>query len=204
MIITMTSRCIMTYWKHLCIFALWSWNHLKLCMCVLPNHPLLLTMLAASGRTAKDADQRGKVERHIEGAFGSRHTTTNHGSQLRSRCWFYGGRKTGEPGEKPSKRGRDQLQLYSHEFQVFWQSTRGYTQVVTHPAITSVRPGLIWNSVWWKTTRKHPWHHSPLRTKTYKREASTRIFNYYLFVCDTLKADTVHWNDLVANLNPSV
>ena len=27
------------------------------------------------------------------------HTTTNHGSQRRSRCWFYGGRKTGEPGE---------------------------------------------------------------------------------------------------------
>ena len=52
-------------------------------------------------------------------------------------CWLYGGRKTGEPGEKPSKHERDQLQqLYSHEFQVFWESTRGYTQVVTHPAIT--------------------------------------------------------------------
>ena len=79
-----------------------------------------------SGWIAKDADQRGQVERHIEGAFGSRHTTTNHGSQLRSRCWFYVGRKTGEPGEKPSKHGRDQLQqLYSQEIQVFWESTRG-------------------------------------------------------------------------------
>ena len=57
--------------------------------------------------------------------------------KLRSMCWFYGGGKTGEPGEKPSKHGRDQLQqLYSHEFQVFLESTRGYTQVVTHPAIT--------------------------------------------------------------------
>ena len=30
---------------------------------------------------------------------------------------FYGGRKIGEPGEKPSKHGRDKLQqLYSHDF----------------------------------------------------------------------------------------
>ena len=58
------------------------------------------------GRITKDADQHSQVERHIEDAFGSRHTTTKHG-----------GRKTGEPGEKPSKHGRDQLQqLYSHEF----------------------------------------------------------------------------------------
>ena len=63
---------------------------------------------------------------------------SDHVAQLiRSiRCWFYGGRKTGEPGEKPSKHGRDQLQqLYSHKFQVR-ESTRGYTQVVIHPAIT--------------------------------------------------------------------
>ena len=66
------------------------------------------------GWIAKDADRRGHVERHIEGAIGSRHTTTNHGSQLRSRCWFYRGRKTGEPGEKPSKHGRDQLQHSTH------------------------------------------------------------------------------------------
>ena len=43
--------------------------------------------------------------RHIEGAFGSRHTTTNHGSQLRSRCWFYVGRKTGEPRRKTLEAG---------------------------------------------------------------------------------------------------
>ena len=48
-------------------------------------------------------------------------------SLARSRCWFYGGRKIGEPGEKPSKHGRDQ-QLYSHKFQVR-QSTWDYTQV---------------------------------------------------------------------------
>ena len=43
-----------------------------------------------------------------------------------------------ETAEKnPSKHGRDQLQqLYSHEFQVFWESAQGYTQVVIHPAIT--------------------------------------------------------------------
>ena len=45
-----------------------------------------LSLLAASGRIAKEADERGQVEKHIEGAFGGRHTTTNHGSQIRSRC----------------------------------------------------------------------------------------------------------------------
>ena len=34
-----------------------------------------------------------------------------------------------------------------HEFQVFWESTRGYIQVVTHLATTPIRPGLTWNSV---------------------------------------------------------
>ena len=38
-------------------------------------------------------------------------------SLVTSRCWFYGGRNTGEPREKPSKHGRDQ-QLYTHKFQV--------------------------------------------------------------------------------------
>ena len=61
--------------------------------------------LAAYGWIAKDADQRSQVERGIGGALGSRHTTTNHGSQLRSGCWFYGGRKTGEPGENPRSTG---------------------------------------------------------------------------------------------------
>ena len=37
------------------------------------------------GRIAKDADRRGQFERHIEGAFGSCHKTTNHGSKVRSR-----------------------------------------------------------------------------------------------------------------------
>ena len=101
-------------------------------------------IILTCGWITKDADQRGKVERHIEGAFGSRHTTTNHGSQLRSRCWFYGGRKTGGPGEKPSKHGRDQLYDNSTHMssKFFWGSTRDYNQVVTHPAITPVRPGL--------------------------------------------------------------
>ena len=35
----------------------------------------------------------------------SRAKQSDHGSQLRSRCWFYWERKTGEPGEKPSKHG---------------------------------------------------------------------------------------------------
>ena len=65
----------------------------------------------------------------IEGAFGSR--------QLRARCWFCGGRKTGEPGGKPWKHERDQLQqLYLHESQVFWESTRAIP-----------RPGLTGNLV---------------------------------------------------------
>ena len=70
---------------------------------------------------------------------------SDHGAQLiRSRCSFYGGRKTGKPGEKPSKHGRDQLQqLYSQKFQYIWPP--GYTQVVTHPA-KPVRPGLTSNS----------------------------------------------------------
>ena len=42
--------------------------------------------------------------------------------------------KVDTEGGKPSKHGGDQLQqLYSHEFQViFWESTRGYTQVRGH------------------------------------------------------------------------
>ena len=71
-----------------------------------------------------------------------RQLTTDHSSDL-GIDFREGGRKTGEPREKPSKHGRDQLQqLYSHELQVFLESTRGYTQVVTHPAITPVRPGF--------------------------------------------------------------
>ena len=64
------------------------------------------------------ADQRAWSNRKAYGgAFGSRHNHgPNHGSQLRSRCSFYGGRNT---GEKHSKHRRDQLQqLYSHKFQV--------------------------------------------------------------------------------------
>ena len=62
--------------------------------------------------------------RHIEGAFGTCHTTTNHGSQPTSSCWFYVVRKIRELGEKPSKHGRDQLlRLYSHELQV-WEWTQ--------------------------------------------------------------------------------
>ena len=51
---------------------------------------------------------------------------------------FTEGGEPENPGEKPSKHERDQLQqLYSHEFQVILRiNTRGYTQVVTHPAIT--------------------------------------------------------------------
>ena len=104
-------------------------------------------MLAASGWIAKDANQRSQVERHIEGAFSDRHTRANHGSQLRSRCWFYRGWKIGEPREKPSKHERDQLQQLYSEFEIFWESTRSCTQVVTHPAITPVRLGLSWNLV---------------------------------------------------------
>ena len=74
-------------------------------------------MQPCSGQIAKVVDKRGQVERHIESAFGSRHTTTNHESQLRGLGVDFTERKS---GEKPSKHGRDQLQqLYSHEFKVF-------------------------------------------------------------------------------------
>ena len=43
-----------------------------------------LSSLSASGCIANYADQRSQVERHIEGAFGSRHMTTKHASQLRA------------------------------------------------------------------------------------------------------------------------
>ena len=69
-------------------------------------------------------------------ATGCHHTThiSDHVAKLiRSRCWFYGGRNTREPGEKPSKHGRDQ-QLCSHKFQV-WEGG----QVVSHPAINVSR-----------------------------------------------------------------
>ena len=56
----------------------------------------------------------------------------NHGSQL------IGLGDDFTEGEKPENPEKNQLQqLHSlHKFQVFWESTRGYTQVVTHPAIT--------------------------------------------------------------------
>ena len=123
----------------------YTYNTLKKCKWFYINLGLITSLLAASGWITKDADQRGHVGRHIEGAFGSRHTTTNHRSQLGSRCWFYGGRKT---AEKSSKHGRDQLQqLYSHEFQVFLRiNTRLYPG--GHPTnYKPVRPGLTWNSV---------------------------------------------------------
>ena len=60
---------------------------------------------------------------------------------------FMEGGKPREPGEKPSKYGRDQLrELYSHKSQV-WESTQRCTQMFTHPATDPARPGLTWNSV---------------------------------------------------------
>ena len=44
----------------------------------------------------------GQVERHIEGAFGSRHTTTNHGSQLMGLgVYFTEGGKPENPDKNP-------------------------------------------------------------------------------------------------------
>ena len=76
--------------------------------------------------------------------FGSRHTITNHGSQLRSRCWSNGGRKTGEPGEKPSKHGGDQLQqLYSHAWVPSFLRIDTRLYPGGHPSsYNSARPGL--------------------------------------------------------------
>ena len=98
----------------------------------------LNTILAASYWITKDADHwRGQLQ--VEGILKApsaatiRQLTTDHHMQLRSTCWFYGGRKTGEPGEKPSKHRRDQLQqLYSQEFRVFENQHEAIiTQVVT-------------------------------------------------------------------------
>ena len=92
---------------------------------------ILKLQLPISCWITKDTDQRGQVERLIEAAMANRHTTTNHGSQLRSRCWFYVGRKTGEPEEKPSKHGSDQYSCSrkrsrTHVSSKFWESTPGY------------------------------------------------------------------------------
>ena len=50
------------------------------------------------------AELRDQVERHIEDAFGSRHTTTHHGSQLKTEKPEENRRTqrkiTGEPGGK--------------------------------------------------------------------------------------------------------
>ena len=91
----------------------------------------------------------GQVERHIEGAFGSRHTTTNHGSQLRSTVdvEFTEGGKPENPEKNPRSTGETNS-THMHESQAFWESTRGYTQVVSHSSsYNPARPGLTWNSV---------------------------------------------------------
>ena len=70
------------------------------------------------GQLKKDADERGRVEGilKVPQAAAIRHMS-DHGSQLRSRCWFYGGRKTEETLIKTVKaRRRPTKQLYSHEF----------------------------------------------------------------------------------------
>ena len=93
------------------------------------NHPIL----AACGWIAKDADQRRRRGILMAPQTAAIRPMSDHGSQLRSRCWFYRGGKTGEPGEKPSKHDRDQLQqLYSHESMV--KNQDGWSSI--NPAIT--------------------------------------------------------------------
>ena len=53
----------------------------------------------------KDEDQRGQVENILKAPSAA----ANNLDHSWSRCWFYGGRKTGEPEEKTSRHGRDQL-----------------------------------------------------------------------------------------------
>ena len=72
----------------------------------------------------------------------------------RSRCWFYRGGKTGEPGEKPSKHRRDQLTLLTRV--PVLSREWGYFQVVTHPSTNPVKPGLNSRSQRWEVPLRHP------------------------------------------------
>ena len=97
-----------------------------------------------------DAAWRGRVEgllRPLQGRLSPYGPclTTEHSLDLWVLILQRG--ETGEPGEKLSKDRRNRLHNNStHMSSKFWESTRRYTQVVTHPAIATVRPGLTSDS----------------------------------------------------------
>ena len=112
------------------------------------NHPYLKPV--AELRTTQINVVKSKGILKVPSAAAIRQLITDH--SFRSRCWFYGGRKTGEPRRKSleaRERPTTTTLLTSSKF--LWESTRGYTQVVTHASsYNPVRPGLTWN---WKATR---------------------------------------------------
>ena len=65
------------------------------------------------------------------------------------RCWFYGGRKTGEPGEKPSKHGRDQLQLYTHMSSKFKNQHGVYSGILNYNSLTALAIFFVGTYIPW-------------------------------------------------------
>ena len=89
----------------------------------------------------KDADQRGRVEVILKAPQAAAiRPMSDYGSQLRSRCWFCGERKTGEPQRRKTLEARERpattTTLYSHVFQVR-ESTRSYSKAVDHSSTTN-------------------------------------------------------------------
>ena len=62
-----------------------------------------------------------------------------HAALAKSRCWFYGWRKT---GEKPSKHKRDQ-HFYSHKFQVRHGTIPKWSPIQLQPCATGLSFGVM-------------------------------------------------------------
>ena len=69
---------------------------------------------------------------------------SDHKSQLSSSVDFTERGKPENPTNNPRRTEETNhiQQLYSHKFQLVRESTRGYSQVITHPSTNPVRPGL--------------------------------------------------------------
>ena len=138
-----------------------------------------------------------KSKGKAEGSFGSRHTTTNHGSQLRSRCWFYVGKKTGEPAENPSKRGIDQVIMLKKYILFFKAEAGGMLGLLLGASIITVIEFLdflfslfaIKYFKWDKNVYRLQWMHHYLAlsgplytTQGFKREASVTFHTLFIIL----------------------
>ena len=101
------------------------------------NHPYLQPVAYLY---TNDADQRDKVERHIQVAFGSSHTTTNHRSKLRYTGVDYTYTEGGKPEnteKNPGITGEiDQLLYNNFPTRVPSSENQHAGQVVIHPGTT--------------------------------------------------------------------